>query len=295
MKNLLLALAICCGLHPAYAQDDTLSVEEIEAYQNYLVDSIEQSFNYQYGSVELHDGLATLTVPSGYKFLDAPQSEYVLTDLWGNPPSECLGLLFPEDISPLSDNFTYVVEVSYSEDGYIEDDDAADIDYEELLEEMQQDAESANEARVEQGYEPIQLVGWASAPFYDQSSKKLHWAKELKFGDAEVNTLNYNIRILGRKGYLNMNAIGDIGILPAFKEDIDVILGSVEFNEGYRYSNFDPDLDEVAAYGIGGLIAGKVLAKAGVFAALLKFWKVIAVAVVAAFAALKNKIFGSGE
>ena len=42
------------------------------------------------------------------------------------------------------------------------------------------------------------------------------------------------------------------------------------------YSEFNPDIDTVAAYGIGGLIAGKVLAKAGVLAAglvlLKKFW-----------------------
>jgi uncharacterized membrane-anchored protein len=296
MRLFSLLFAVWFGFSFAYAQEeDTVSLEEVEAYQNYLIDSIEQSFTYQYGAVDIQEGLATINVPDGYKFLDGPQSEYVLSDLWGNPPSECLGLLFPEDITPLSDEFTYVVEVTYSEEGYIEDDDAADIDYDELLEEMQKDAEDGNAARVEQGYEPIELVGWASEPFYDQSAKKLHWAKELKFGESEVNTLNYNIRVLGRKGYLNMNAIGDIGILPAFKEDIDVILSSVEFNEGYKYSNFDPDLDEVAAYGIGGLIAGKVLAKAGFFAMLLKFWKVIAVGVVAAFAALKNKIFGSSE
>jgi uncharacterized membrane-anchored protein len=139
------------------------------------------------------------------------------------------------------------------------------------------------------------LIGWASEPYYDQANKKLHWAKELKFGESEVNTLNYNIRILGRKGYLNMNAIGDMDALPDFQRDIDKILASVEFNEGQRYSDFNPDIDEVAAIGIGGLIAGKVLAKAGFFAMLLKFWKVIAVGAVAAFSMLRKKIFGSKD
>ncbi|MDH5598799.1 MAG: DUF2167 domain-containing protein, partial [Cyclobacteriaceae bacterium] len=128
-----------------------------------------------------------------------------------------------------------------------------------------------------------------------KENKKLHWAKEIRFGENEINTLNYNIRVLGRKGYLNMNAIGDIDVLPVFNEDIDQILGSVEFNEGSRYEEFDPELDKVAAYGIGGLIAGKVLAKAGFFALLLKFWKVIALGAVGIVGVLRKKIFGAKE
>ncbi len=107
--------------------------------------------------------------------------------------------------------------------------------------------------------------------------------------------MNYNIRVLGRKGFLVLNAIGDIGVLGKVQEDIDPILASVDFNPGFRYSDFNPDVDEIAAYGIGGLIAGKVLAKAGIFAVLLKFWKIIALAVVGAFSAFRKKIFGTKE
>jgi len=256
------------------------------------LDSIENSFTYQYGTIELAGGVASLTVPEGYKFLDSEQSEYVLTELWGNPPQPCLGLLFHENSSPM-DDMDYAVEITYEEEGFIEDDDAEDIDYDELLEELQADALASNEQRNELGYESVELVGWASPPYYDKVNKKLHWAKELAFSDTEGTTLNYNIRVLGRRGYVVMNAIGDMEVLPTFQNDIDDILGSVEFLDGNRYADFNPDIDEVAAYGIGGLVAGKLLAKAGFFAVLLKFWKIIAVAVVGLFTVLKGKIFGS--
>jgi uncharacterized membrane-anchored protein len=51
----------------------------------------------------------------------------------------------------------------------------------------------------------------------------------------------------------------------------------------------------VAAYGIGGLIAGKLLAKAGFFALLLKFWKVLALAVVGGAAAVRRFFGGKGK
>lgn len=219
----------------------------------------------------------------------------MLSDLWGNPPSEVLGLLFPKDTHPISENFTYAVEVTYSEEGYIEDEDAKDINYDELLEEMQEDTSAANEERKKQGYPTMDLVGWASAPFYDANSNKLHWAKELKFEGEAVNTLNYNIRVLGRKGFLNLNAIGTINVLPTFKKDVNEILNSVTFTEGNTYADFDPSFDKVAAYGIGGLIAGKLLAKAGFLAVILKFWKVIALGAVGLFSVFKKKILGRKE
>ena len=65
-----------------------------------------------------------------------------------------------------------------------------------------------------------------------------------------------------------------------------MIVNSVSFEQGHSYFDFDPNVDEVAAWTIGGLVAGKVLTKVGFFALLLKFWKVIAVAVLSGGGAL---------
>lgn len=59
-----------------------------------------------------------------------------------------------------------------------------------------------------------------------------------------------------------------------------------------RYADFNPDIDEVAAYGVGALIAGKVAAKAGLFkgliALLLASKKLLVIAGIALFAAIKG-------
>jgi uncharacterized membrane-anchored protein len=126
-------------------------------------------------------------------------------------------------------------------------------------------------------------MGWASQPFYDSERKVLHWAKELRFSDSDgENTLNYNVRVLGRKGVLVLNAIGGMSQLPAIKKDINGVLGMVSFSPGSKYSDFDPGVDEVAAWTIGGLVAGKVLAKVGMFAVLAKFWKLILIGLIGA-------------
>ncbi|PJZ40708.1 hypothetical protein CH370_15470 [Leptospira kmetyi] len=264
----------------------------LTAQPNDDVTNIVKGLKYQTGKVILGDKLATLNVPSNFKYINGKQSKLVLENVWGNPPSaEPLGMLFLKNQSPISDNFTYAISIDYSEEGYIKDDDAKDLDYGDLLDEMKSDMKESNESRKKEGYPSVELVGWASPPFYDEKSKKLHWAKTLKFEGSEVDTLNYNIRILGRKGVIVLNVIADADKLPLVNEELDAIVNSTEFNEGNRYEDFNPGLDTVAAYGIGGLIAGKVLAKAGFFALLLKFWKVIALAVIGGFGVLKKFIF----
>ncbi|MBW0432420.1 DUF2167 domain-containing protein [Leptospira yasudae] len=253
---------------------------------------IVNSLKYKTGKVTLGNGLATLNVPSNFRYIDGAQSKLVLENVWGNPPgAEPLGMLFLKNETPISQNFSYAISISFSEEGYIKDDDAKDMDYDDLLGEMKDDMKEANEARKKEGYESVELVGWASPPFYDAKTKKLHWAKTLKFEGSPVDTLNYNIRMLGRKGVLILNVIADIDKLSLVNGELDSIVNSTEFNEGHRYADFDPGLDTVAAYGIGGLIAGKVLAKAGFFALLLKFWKVIALAVIGGLGVLKKFIF----
>ncbi|WP_020530453.1 DUF2167 domain-containing protein [Flexithrix dorotheae] len=268
----------------------------LQIMYDHYVDSIEQTFTFHRGKVTLSNGLAELNVPSGFKYLGPEESEIVLSNIWGNPPREELGLgmLFPEGIKVAAPGI-WAIEISYEESGYVEDDEAEDIDYDELLETMQDDTNESNKLRMEMGYESIQLVGWAVTPYYDEANKKLHWAKEIKFGEAEENTLNYNIRILGRKGVLVLNAIADMNQLQLVQEQIDPVLASVEFMPGNTYGEFNPEVDKIAAYGIGGLVAGKVLAKTGFFVVLAKFWKFIAIGFVAAFGFIKKIFFGSKE
>jgi uncharacterized membrane-anchored protein len=287
MRKLITTILVAFIVSAVYAQ-------EFDSTQ-WRINQIEQSLKYQTGTIELESGNATLTVPDGFQFLDKDQSIYVLTDLWGNPPdSSILGLLVPENKGVLADN-SWVFSISFDDMGYVEDDDAEDIDYDDLLEEQQKETKDANPERIKLGYQPIEFIGWASAPYYDKDKKILHWAKELKFGEDSVRTLNYNLRVLGRKGIFVLNAIASMNELPEVQSSINSVIGSVSFKDGHKYSDFIPDVDNVAAWTIGGLVAGKVLAKAGFFVVLLKFWKVIALAVTGGAAGLWRKLRGKKE
>jgi uncharacterized membrane-anchored protein len=236
-----------------------------------------ESLDYQQGKISLQGGFAELQVPDGFYYLNPEHAERVLTEAWGNPPDTepPLGMIFPADLTPIHDG-SWAVTVNWDPIGYVSDTDANEIDYSELLTEMQADTRTDSAWRLENGYEAIELLGWAAPPRYDAEHRRLHWAKELKFGTEEAHVLNYNMRILGRKGVLVMNFVAGMDALPEVKQALPDVLALASFTEGSRYSDFDASIDEVAAVGIGGLIAGKVMAKTGLLAAALiflkKFW-----------------------
>lgn len=255
----------------------------LDSLQGGYVDSVEASYIYQHGDIPLENGVATLKVPAGFKYLDPAQSSRVIVDLWGNPNAEgILGIILPEDDGVLTEG-SYAFVVQYDEVGYVKDSDADEINYEELLKQLQEDEVAENQMRADMGYDPAYTVGWAAEPFYDKENKVLHWAKEIQFGDsAEANTLNYNVRVLGRKGVLVLNAVAGMGELALVQQHIPEVLGIVHYNDGHRYEQFDSSVDEVAAWTIGGLVAGKVLAKVGLFALLAKNIKLVIIGLIAA-------------
>ncbi len=243
------------------------------------------------GKVTLPGGQVTLDVPAGYYFLDAADARHVLETLWGNPPStNTLGMLFPRDKSPIDD--TWGIEISFDPMGYVSDTDAIGIDYDDLLKTMQQDVLAANDERERQGFARVELLGWAAPPHYDATERKLYWAKLLHFSGEQGDTLNYDIRALGRNGVLIMQFIAAAESLPQVEAAAPDILKMISFTDGNRYSDFVPDVDTVAAVGIGGLIAGKVAAKAGLLVVLLAFLKKGAVLLIVPVIWLKNRLFG---
>lgn len=266
-------------------------ISEEQQYQQWAK-SIWDSLDRQQGEVLLENAGAKLNIPSDFYFLNSKDSATVLEEVWGNPPGgQTLGMLFPSHLTPF-DSGSWAVTIDYEEDGYVSDKDAKDIDYSELLDAMQADTREASQYRTEQGYPGIELVGWAAQPFYDETSNKLHWAKEIRFDDRELNTLNYNIRVLGRKGVLVLNFIAGMDQKSLIESQLDSVLNIASFDQGAQYGDFNPDIDEVAAYGIGALVAGKVIAKTGLFAAALIFFKKFGVVIILGLGALAKTLWG---
>ena len=232
------------------------------------VDEFLSSLNYRKGLVELPDGIATLDVPETFRYIGPEDSKRFLEEGWGNPDgSNQIGMLLPMETDLFGDN-GWAVVISYQEDGYVSDKDAGKIDYDELLKSMQDGARENNKARKEKGFPPVTLVGWAAPPRYDSQAKKLYWAKELQFDQDDAHTLNYNVRILGRKGVLVLNAVSGMDQLPLVRERMEKVIRFANFKEGHRYSDYQPGVDKVAAYGIAALIGGKLALKAGLLAKL---------------------------
>jgi uncharacterized membrane-anchored protein len=285
----LLLAAVTIG--SSYGQGRPKNREEAEA--------LAATLKFQRGEVVLKNGLATLKVPDGVEFLDGRDAQTVLVKLWGNPPMpDPLGLLMPVNTGPLSPD-SWAVIITYEEEGYVKDKDAEKIDYTDLLKQMQKDTRAANPEREKQGYAAVELVGWAAPPHYDKAAHKLYWAKQLKFGGGNEDTLNYNIRILGRRGVLVLNAVAAMAQLPEIESNAPKILAAVDFNPGNRYADFsEASGDKVASYGIAALVAGGVAAKLGLFKGLwvllLGAKKFVIIGVVALTAFIR-KLFGKNK
>lgn len=289
-KNLTVAILLgwMVSLFSASAQNDQPTAAQIK--------ELVQNLKYKQGTVTIKDGLATFNVPTNFVFLDAADAKTVLVKFWGNPPDQVddtLGLLMPAGLSPLDDG-AWAVTIEYSDDGFVKDDDAGKINYDDMLKKMQASIQDHNKERTDKGYPAMHLVGWATPPHYDAATHKLYWAKDFKVDGADQDTLNYDIRILGRHGYLVLTAIASIPQLPEIEKQTPDILSMVDFNQGNRYADFNPKVDKVAAYGIAALVAGGIAAKLGLFKLILVFLvaaKKFIIIAVAAMAAWFRKIF----
>ncbi|WP_248800554.1 DUF2167 domain-containing protein [Pseudomonas sp. MWU13-2105] len=288
LRQLLAALAFSLTL-PALAATSPAPAPTASPQPHQTSEQWLATLKQQHGNITLPSGIATLQLNDDFYYLSPADTERLLTEGWGNPPGhKTLGMIIPKAVSPLADNGWGVI-VSYKNDGHISDDDATRIDYTDLLKQMQADDEENNKERHKQGYAGLSLLGWAEPPSYDQGSHKMYWARELKADDAQQTTLNYSIRVLGREGVLELNAVAAMADLQTIKEETPKILAFTNFTDGNRYADYDSKTDKLAPYGLAALVAGGLAAKAGLFAKIgvmllaLKKFIVVGLVVVAGF------------
>jgi uncharacterized membrane-anchored protein len=278
------------------------SAAEAEAAMDAELEKIEKDLHPQFGRISLLGAKAALNIGSRYYFLSAEETRKILVDAWGNPPDAAtgvLGMVFPAGKSFRDSSWGAVVQ--YEETGHVKDDDAASQDFDQVLADMKQAVESGNPDVVAQGYAAKHLIGWAQPPTYDSRSKTLIWARNIKFEGTETNTLNYDVRKLGRTGVLSLNMVDSMPNLPAVKAAAVGLGETVSFDPGSAYADYNSSTDVTAEYGLSGLVAagaGLLVAKKlgiiGILLLVLKKGLFVFLAAAAGLGLWFKRKFGGG-
>lgn len=291
------ALAALMPAVSATTAPSPVSEQAAIAAQRAAADRLTQTMKRQTGTVHIASANADLNLGDAYYFVGPDDARTILVDVWRNPPGAAtgvLGMVFPKGKSFIDDTWSAVI--TFEDTGYVSDDDAKTIDYNEMLANMKAaDEEQAPATRAE-GYPAGILQRWAQAPTYDAQKHSLVWARDIKFDGMAQDTLNYDIRLLGRSGVLSMNILADMGQLAEVREAAKTFANVGSFKAGARYADYNASTDRKAEYGIAGLVAAggaaAVAKKVGLLAVLAKFGKFIVIGLVALFAAFRNAIGG---
>lgn len=237
--------------------------------------------------------VAQVAVPAGFMFLDGRTTRAMMQSA-GEPTSgNEVGFLRPT-------NGGWAVYFEYSDVGYVKDDDKDKLDAAKLLKSIRAGNDEANKERQRNGNAPLLIVGWEQEPKYDEQTHNLTWAIRATSEGQQI--LNYNTRLLGRKGVMEVVLVCDPDNLRTILPNFNGLLTDYKFNTGESYAEYKPG-DKIAKYGLGALVLGGAAvgaAKLGLLGPVILFfkkaWKLVIVALIAVAAVIKkmlNKITGN--
>lgn len=235
---------------------------------------------------------AQLGLLEGQAFANAKDTQ-LLMEAMGNPTSgNEVGLVRPE-----AEDQDWILVFEHHPVGFVKDDEKDKIDKDAILKGISEGTEEGNKRRKERGIPGLHVTGWFEEPHYDPATHNLVWALRAK-DDNGGEIVNYNMRILGREGYMSVTLVEEPAKLAESKRSIEGLMKGFSYNSGKRYAEFRSG-DKLAEYGLVALIAGGTGAaavKLGLFAALWKFiakgGKAVILLAVAALAGLRRVLAG---
>lgn len=257
------------------------------------------NINWQIGPGKVDLGAhAEIHLPKGYR-LAGPDDARLLLEAMENPTSGNEFLVAPPSYGSVwaalfGSTKDWFVVFEFDPMGYVRDDEKDSLDADAMLKSIREGNTQSNKERQRRGWATLEVVGWEEPPNYDPETNNLVWAVRAQSEGRPV--VNYNTRLLGRRGVMVVNLVADpdelAAAVPAFKD----LLKGYSFKPGQRYAEFRAG-DAVAKYGLTALVAGAagaVAAKTGLLKWLWKFIVVGFIAVLAFFRNLLAPLFGWG-
>ena len=277
-RSVVLGCAVALGVLTAPAASWSQPPDEERASREI------RALNWQRGPTEGKIGAtATIKVAEGQAFLDAPNTRRFL-ELNGNPGRDNHYTLLSQE---------WFAVFFFKDTGYVKDDEK--LDAAALLKSLQESDTPANEERKRLNMPPLYTDGWQVPPHYDVNTRRLEWGVRLRQDDGR-STINYTIRLLGRRGVMHATLVATAAAIDRDIADFKTALTGYDFVPGERYAEFRSG-DRVAEYGLAALVLGGaavVATKSGFGKALGKFLVVGVVAAGGAIMAFARKLFRRG-
>ena len=223
--------------------------------------------------------MAEIELSEGYIFTGSEGTRILMENMQNPISGTEVGFYAPED----SDWF---IVFEFDSIGYVKDDEKSNLDADAMLASMQAGNEASNEVRRERGWETIDLIGWAKEPFYNPQTNNLEWATLLRDESGE-QIVNYNTRILGRKGVMAVTLVASPDELESILVGYQQAIGTYTYTSGNRYAEWTKG-DKIAQYGLTGLVVGGGAALAAKTGLLAKFWKLLLIPIIAVGAFFKR-------
>lgn len=146
-----------------------------------------------------------------------------------------------------------------------------------MLKAVSENTEADNDRRRAAGLAAVHVVGWLERPHLDRATNTVRWSFEAR--DEQTGPLVNSIAlVLARDGFEKLIWVGP-KVGTDTPEPLKIAQASFAFPVGRRYADFQAG-DKVAEYGVAGLVAAvlgaKAVSKLGLLAALAvfakKFW-----------------------
>jgi uncharacterized membrane-anchored protein len=229
-------------------------------------------------------GNAQVKVPQGYVFAGSADTRTIMEANHNPITGREMGF-----VAPSGEDWFAVFE--FDDVGYVNDDEKNSLDQDALLDSIRKGTEAGNQERLKRGWPTMTILGWETAPRYNEITHNLEWAIRATSEGSPV--VNHNTRLLGRGGVMEVTLVTNPAMLKETLPKFKTVLEGFEFKQGHKYAEFRKG-DRTAAYGLTGLIVGggtAALVKTGAFKWI---WKALA-AGAAAVAALFKKLFSRNK
>ncbi|WP_338768108.1 DUF2167 domain-containing protein [Bernardetia sp. ABR2-2B] len=242
----------------------------------------------QIGKVDLA-GVALLSVPKGFVFIEgnAVKSPYRIAC----DSIEYLGCLVAIPNENTLDSVAkppFIIELVYIETGYIPDTTIFKTPEDFFWNDILHTNYRKNKNIKKNGCDTLTIQSWAMKPYFLENEHQLQWA--VSCSSDKKKYIRHSTHKLGRYGVLEMNISTSPSHLLEVNSQIPLLTSSIDFYKGFRHEDFDPNFDNLAAFGFAGILAGKVLTKVKVVPFVFKWLKWVIIALLGAFTFFKRKL-----